>query len=52
MRLCKRSTTIMLLGFYLSIAGSNRFVDARQFYDPAPLEQLAKEGFIRELYPR
>ncbi len=26
--------------------------DARQFYDPAPLEQLAKEGFIRELYPR
>src|SRR5512145_3153912 len=27
-------------------------VDARQFYDPAPLEQLAKEGFIRELYPR
>ena len=27
-------------------------VDTRQFYDPAPLEQLAKEGFIRELYPR
>jgi hypothetical protein len=27
-------------------------VDARQFYDPAPLEQLAKEGFIKELYPR
>ena len=27
-------------------------VDVRQFYDPAPLEQLAKEGFIRELYPR
>ena len=26
--------------------------DARQFYDPAPLEQLAKEGFIKELYPR
>jgi NitT/TauT family transport system substrate-binding protein len=24
----------------------------RQFYDPAPLEQLAKEGFIKELYPR
>ena len=27
-------------------------VDARQFYDLAPLEQLAKEGFIKELYPR
>src|SRR5215470_5768211 len=27
-------------------------VDARQFYDPAPLEQLAKEGFIQEFYPR
>jgi NitT/TauT family transport system substrate-binding protein len=27
-------------------------VNARQFYDPAPLEQLAKEGFIKELYPR
>lgn len=27
-------------------------VDARQFYDPAPLEQLAKEGFIKELCPR
>jgi NitT/TauT family transport system substrate-binding protein len=27
-------------------------VDPRQFYDPAPLEQLAKEGFIKELYPR
>lgn len=26
--------------------------DARQFYDPVPLEQLAKEGFIKELYPR
>ena len=26
--------------------------DARHFYDPAPLEQLAKEGFIKELYPR
>jgi ABC-type nitrate/sulfonate/bicarbonate transport system substrate-binding protein len=26
--------------------------DARQFYDPAPLEQLAKDGFIKELYPR
>ena len=26
--------------------------DARRFYDPAPLEQLAKEGFIKELYPR
>jgi NitT/TauT family transport system substrate-binding protein len=27
-------------------------VDPRQFYDPVPLEQLAKEGFIKELYPR
>lgn len=27
-------------------------VDARRFYDPAPLERLAKEGFIKELYPR
>jgi len=27
-------------------------IDPRQFYDPAPLEQLAKEGFIKELYPR
>jgi NitT/TauT family transport system substrate-binding protein len=27
-------------------------VDARQFYDPAPLDQLAKDGFIKELYPR
>ena len=26
--------------------------DARQFYDPGPLDQLAKEGFIKELYPR
>jgi NitT/TauT family transport system substrate-binding protein len=26
--------------------------DPRQFYDPAPLEQLAKEGFIKDLYPR
>lgn len=26
--------------------------DPRQFYDPNPLEQLAKEGFIKELYPR
>ena len=29
-----------------------RGVDARKFYDPAPLEQLAKDGFIKELYPR
>jgi hypothetical protein len=29
-----------------------RGVDPRQFYNPAPLEQLAKEGFIKELYPR
>jgi NitT/TauT family transport system substrate-binding protein len=27
-------------------------VNPRQFYDPAPLEQLAKEGFVKELYPR
>src|ERR1044071_9078456 len=27
-------------------------IDARQFYDPAPLEQLVKEGFVKELYPR
>lgn len=27
-------------------------MDPRQFYDPAPLEQLAKEGFVKELYPR
>ena len=26
--------------------------DPKQFYDPGPLEQLAKEGFIKELYPR
>lgn len=26
--------------------------DPRQFYDPHPLEQLVKEGFIKELYPR
>ena len=24
----------------------------KQFYNPAPLEQLAREGFIKELYPR
>lgn len=26
--------------------------DPKQFYDPNPLGQLAKEGFIKELYPR
>jgi NitT/TauT family transport system substrate-binding protein len=26
--------------------------DPKQFYNAAPLEQLAKEGFIKELYPR
>jgi ABC-type nitrate/sulfonate/bicarbonate transport system substrate-binding protein len=26
--------------------------DPKQFYDPAPLEQLVKEGFVKELYPR
>ena len=25
--------------------------DPKQFYDPAPLEQLIKEGFVKELYP-
>jgi NitT/TauT family transport system substrate-binding protein len=27
-------------------------VDPRQFYDPGPLDQLAREGYIKELYPR
>jgi NitT/TauT family transport system substrate-binding protein len=26
--------------------------DPKRFYDPAPLEQLVKDGFIKELYPR
>jgi NitT/TauT family transport system substrate-binding protein len=26
--------------------------DPKQFYDQVPLEQLAKEGFIKQLYPR
>ena len=26
--------------------------DPKQFYNPAPLERLAKEGFIKELYPQ
>jgi len=26
--------------------------DAHRFYDPAPLEQLIKEGFVKALYPR
>ena len=26
--------------------------DPRPFFDPAPLDQLAKEGFIKHLYPR
>lgn len=26
--------------------------DPKQFYNPVPLEQLAREGFIKELYPR
>jgi NitT/TauT family transport system substrate-binding protein len=26
--------------------------DPKQFYDPGPLEQLTREGFIKELYPR
>jgi len=29
-----------------------RGADARKFYDPAPLEQLVKDGFVKELYPR
>jgi ABC-type nitrate/sulfonate/bicarbonate transport system substrate-binding protein len=27
-------------------------MDPRQFYDPVPLEQVIKEGFVKELYPR
>src|SRR3990170_7097066 len=27
-------------------------LDPKQFYDPTPMEQLAKEGFIKQLYPR
>ena len=27
-------------------------VDSRPFYDLAPMEQLIKEGFVKELYPR
>jgi len=27
-------------------------IDVRQFFDPGPMEQLVKEGFIKELYPR
>jgi NitT/TauT family transport system substrate-binding protein len=26
--------------------------DPKQFYDPGPLEQLIREGFVKELYPR
>jgi NitT/TauT family transport system substrate-binding protein len=26
--------------------------DLKSFYDPAPLDQLAKEGFVKQLYPR
>jgi NitT/TauT family transport system substrate-binding protein len=26
--------------------------DARKFYDPVPLEQLIREGFVKELYPK
>jgi NitT/TauT family transport system substrate-binding protein len=26
--------------------------DPKTFYDPAPLDQLAKEGFVNQLYPR
>jgi NitT/TauT family transport system substrate-binding protein len=29
-----------------------RAADPKQFYDRGPLEQLTKEGFIKELYPR
>ncbi len=29
-----------------------RGADPKQFYDPGPLEQLSREGFIKELYPR
>ncbi len=27
-------------------------IDPKQFYDQTPMEQLAKEGFIKQLYPR
>jgi NitT/TauT family transport system substrate-binding protein len=36
------------------IAGRNpkaKTADPKQFYDLAPLEQLIKEGFVKELYP-
>jgi NitT/TauT family transport system substrate-binding protein len=36
------------------IAGRNpkaKSADPKQFYDLAPLEQLIKEGFVKELYP-
>jgi len=36
----------------LYYCGRAKGVEARRFYDPVPLEQLAKEGFIKELYPR
>jgi hypothetical protein len=26
--------------------------DPKQFYDPAPLEQLTREGFVKEIRPR
>jgi hypothetical protein len=26
--------------------------DARKFYAPAPLAQLNKQGFVKEVYPR
>ena len=26
--------------------------DPKQFFDPAPMDQLAKEGFVKQLYPR
>ena len=32
--------------------GVSKGADLKSFYDPAPLDQLAKEGFVKQLYPR
>jgi NitT/TauT family transport system substrate-binding protein len=48
-------TVAEMEGMMEDIAARNpkaKGVDARQFYDPAPLEQLIQEGFVKELYPR
>ena len=37
----------------ISVRNANaKGADPKQFYNPAPLGQLVKEGFIKELYPR